>query len=214
MPSSTREAYFALRAFNAEIASVKDSSRPTAGRARDDGLGDDARSRFADNDAFVGVAGGSSLATRLRMRWWMDAISEMYDDGSNARTDDDDDYDYHYRRDSASSLDVASSLALSPSARHGNPTLRSLARAIRTRGLTHRFLRRLVEARESDLDVVQYDTLRDVAQYGEDTTSSVLYLTLECVGVSNSVHLGAGEKKKKTILAPAPPSTWPFFHSN
>lgn len=42
----------------------------------------------------------------------------------------------------------------------------------------------MTEARELDLDVVQYDRLKDVAQYGEDTVSNMLYSTLECVGVS------------------------------
>jgi phytoene/squalene synthetase len=65
-----------------------------------------------------------------------------------------------------------------------NPTLRSLVDAARTHGLTHRFLRRIVEALEADLDVVQYGRVRDVAQYGKDTMSNVLYLTLECLGVS------------------------------
>ena len=41
-----------------------------------------------------------------------------------------------------------------------------------------------MEAREADLEVMQYARVRDVAQYGEDTVSNVLYLSLECVGVS------------------------------
>jgi hypothetical protein len=51
-------------------------------------------------------------------------------------------------------------------------------------GLMHQFLCRIVEALEADLDVVQYSRVRDVAQYGKDTMSNILYLTLECLGVS------------------------------
>jgi len=86
MPSPSRQAYFALRAFNVEIASIKDSSRLLAGRPRGDGDGG-ARSRFADNEAYEGGGRGSdaSLATRLRMRWWGDAISGIYDGPSTKK---------------------------------------------------------------------------------------------------------------------------------
>jgi hypothetical protein len=65
-----------------------------------------------------------------------------------------------------------------------NPTLRSPADAARTHGLTHRFLHRNVKALEAELDVVQYGRVRDVAQYDKDTMLNVLYLTLECLGMS------------------------------
>ena len=113
------------------------------------------------------------------MQWWRDAISGMYDGGSR---DDDaaNAKDYRSRDDDGGG---GGYLAFSSSARR-NPTIRSLASAVRTHGLTHRFLGRIVEAREADLDVSQYRRVRDVAQYGEDTMSNVLYLTLECLGVS------------------------------
>ena len=69
MPASAREAFFALRAFNVEIASIKDASRLVGGRAR-------GQTRF-DNEQFEGA--DSTLASRLRMQWWRDAISEIYD---------------------------------------------------------------------------------------------------------------------------------------
>ena len=171
MPPSSREAYFALRAFNVEIAGIKDSSSRlvVAGRVGGGG-GGGGPSRFNDsNHDGGGDSSSSSMATRLRMQWWRDAISGIYE-GHNATADDDDD-------------DGGGYLAFSSSARR-NPTIRSLASAVRTHGLTHRFLGRIVEAREADLDVSQYRRVRDVAQYGEDTMSNVLYLTLECLGVS------------------------------
>ena len=42
------------------------------------------------------------------------------------------------------------------SSRKHNSILRSLNHAIHTHGLTHRFLRRVMEAREADLEVMQY----------------------------------------------------------
>ena len=112
------------------------------------------------------------------MQWWRDAISGMYDGGSSRDDDAANANDYRGRDD-----DGGGYLAFSPSARR-NPTIRSLAYAVRTHDLTHRFLSRIVEAREADLDVAQHGRVRDVAQYGEDTMSNVLYLTLECLGVS------------------------------
>lgn len=162
MPSSAREAFFALRAFNVEIASIKDSSMLMGGRSRG----------RRDTDGEGEGMGDSSLASRLRMQWWRDGIAEVYDDMDT--TDD-------LQQKQSSQDPILRSLT---SSRKLNPTLRSLTQAIHTHQLTHRFLRRMMEAREKDLEVMQYERYRDVAQYGEDTVSSVLYLSLECVGVS------------------------------
>jgi NADH dehydrogenase [ubiquinone] 1 alpha subcomplex assembly factor 6 len=171
MPSSSREAYFALRAFNVEIASIKDSSKLIGGRSRssysgggplfdvDDDLGGDGRSQ-----------GDITLASRLRMQWWRDAIADLYEHADNKSVN------------SSSSSQDPIIHSLTASRRH-NPTLRSLTHAIKTHNLTYRFLRRIIEAREEDLSVVQYQKWTDVAQYGEDTVSNILYLSLETVGV-------------------------------
>lgn len=159
MPAASRQAYFALRAFNVEIASIKGASR-SMGRSRAN----------ADNDDEFIETGDSSLASRLRFQWWRDGIAEVYE--SKVENDS----------SSVSSSDpVLRSLT---SSRKQNPTMRSLSHAIHNHDLTHRFLRRMMEAREEDLDVVQYEKCTDVAQYGEDTISSLLYLSLETVGVS------------------------------
>lgn len=163
VPSSAREAHFALRAFNVEIAGIKDASRLMGGRARS-----------GDDDSPEG--GHSTLAPRLRMQWWKDAVAEIYDnlaggtDGGSGGSGG-----------GRGGDPILQSLAES---RYRNPTLRSLGLAVHKHGLTHQFLRRMMEAREADLEVVQYRRLRDVAHYGEDTVSSLLYLNLECFGVS------------------------------
>lgn len=178
LPSAaSRESYFAIRALNVEVAGIKDASRLVTGRTRGVGGrngiagGGATTSRFAgDNNTFfndqdensMGSGSGSSIAQRLRMQWWKDAISQIYSNTATTSVAGDDD--------------------LSSSARR-NPTLRSVAHAIRTHQLTHCFIRRLIEARELDLDITQYTTLSNVAQYGEDTMSNILYLTFECVNV-------------------------------
>ena len=178
MPSNAREAFFALRAFNVEIATIKDASRLVGGRSR----GGSQRSspaaagtggtNYDDNIMDEGV-GDSSIGSRLRMQWWRDAIAEIYETADSDKQ--------HHEQQKQSQDSILRSLT---SSRKHNPTLRSLAHAINTHGLTHRFLRRIMEVREADLDIVQYERVRDVAQYGEDTVSSVLYLSLECAGVS------------------------------
>ena len=164
MPSESRQAYFALRAFNVEIANIKDASR-SMGRSRVDVYNDE---EF--------MTGDSTLASRLRMQWWKDGIKEVYD-----RKGEDDDEQSTTTSSSSSSDPILRSLT---SSRKQNPIMRSLSRAIYKHDLTHRFLRRIMEARENDLDVMQYEKCTDVAQYGEDTISSLLYLSFETVGVS------------------------------
>ena len=198
MPSSAREAYFALRAFNVEIAGIKDASQLIGGRSRgttsgnNGGIGSSSSSRsssntnsnsqlFDDNNNSMmednGMVGDSSLASRLRMQWWTDAVADIYEKGNN------NEQQQEQQQQSTTSKDEDVILQSFTSSRKHNPTLRSLAHAIHTHQLTHRFLRRIMEARESDLDVLQYESIRDMAQYGEDTVSNVLYLSLECVGV-------------------------------
>jgi hypothetical protein len=78
MPPPASKAYFVLHTFNVEIASIKDSPRLVAIRAAARGV----QLRFEDNDAFGGDL--LSLATRLQMQWWRDAILGMYE-GLSAR---------------------------------------------------------------------------------------------------------------------------------
>ena len=65
-----------------------------------------------------------------------------------------------------------------------NPVVRELDTAVHHSQLTRRFLERLVEARETDLDVRQFDTMKEQVYYAENTSSSLFYLSLECTDVS------------------------------
>lgn len=161
MPSSAREAYFALRAFNVEIASIKDASQLIGGRSRG------GTSRSSGISGHSGLDGGStsgsdpSLASRLRMQWWKDAILEIYEKKQqHSKINDANNRNAHEQQRNQNNDSVISSLT---SSRKLNPTLRSLSNAIHTHGLTYRFLRRIMEARESDLDMIQYERLVDVA---------------------------------------------------
>ena len=180
MPSSSQEAYFALRAFNVEIASIKDASQLIGGRSR--GGQSSSNQRTIGNTTFDEVGDGErdpSLASKLRMQWWKDSILDIYSEKQQQQQNDDSSTDNHTKQHQQQD-DILSSLT---SSRKHNPTLRALNYAIHKHQLTHRFLRRIMEARSNDLDMLQYESLRDMAQYGEDTVSNVLYLSLECVGI-------------------------------
>lgn len=139
MPRYSQRSYFALRAFNAELASVKDSS---------------SRRRRLVQD------GASLLPLQMRMQWWRDAIAAVYNENT-----------------------VSPSLLSSISWWH-SPVVRAMDRAVTQEQFTRRFLERLIDAREQDLHVSrQYETMVQCIQYADDTVSSLLYLSLECVGV-------------------------------
>lgn len=183
MPPTARESYFALRAFNVEVASVKDGGGLASTRSR--------RVPGQFGEAAADAEGiDASLASRLRMQWWRDAVEEMYDelDGNN-------DDDGPAARGPSPAGFMAATFA---SSRKYNPVVRELTRAVQTSGLTRRFLERLVDARESDLEIRQPDTLADLVRYGEEAQSSLLYLALECADVRDdgadeaAYHVGVG----------------------
>jgi len=192
MPSSAQEGYFALRAYNVEIATIKDSASSSASSFSRRHGSFNTNNSMGDNNP-MGMDVDPSFASRLRMRWWADAITEIFDDNTMGDATGGEDVNHtpnsgkepRYPNPHPTTIPTLQSSSSSlHGGLHNNPTLRSLRRAVHEHQLTHRFLRRMTEAREFDLDVVQYDRLRDVAQYGEDTVSNMLYSTLECMGVS------------------------------
>jgi NADH dehydrogenase [ubiquinone] 1 alpha subcomplex assembly factor 6 len=161
MPAASRDAYFALRAVNAELASVKD--------------GQVMRFRGQQQSSSRQQQEESSLALKMRMQWWRDAVAEIC-------LDDDEKKRQSTKKQNLSPEAVLlSNLSIS---RWSSPAVRSLDRAHQQcGGFTKRFLERLIDARETDLDVVQHATVEEAVQYAEDTVGSLLYLTLETVGV-------------------------------
>ena len=184
MPSTAaRDAYFAIRAFNVEVANVKDGGGLGRRRPRSE-----ASVSSADASAFGGGGGDmgemdATLASRLRMQWWRDAVAEMYEDKGE------DGNDKPFEPSSAGFL----SQTYSASRKH-NPIVRELTRASEDVNLTRRFLDRMIDAREHDLDVQQYDTMRDLVHYGEATSSSLLYLGLECCNVRDESADGVASR--------------------
>ena len=66
-----------------------------------------------------------------------------------------------------------------------NPIVRVLNDAVEESNLTRRFLERLLDAREADLDIQQAETMDDAITYAENIFSSLLYLSLETTNVSH-----------------------------
>lgn len=160
MPSYTQQSYFALRAFNVELASIKDGQHSSLSQRRMQQNDDSTAARI------------SSLALQIRMQWWKDAIAEVYiQRGSMTETNLSQTVPWTHQ--SASSVSHWKS-----------PIVRALAVAVEKHSLTRRFLERLVEARERDLTQNEpYETMKQVLDYSEESVSSLLYLQLELLGI-------------------------------
>jgi len=153
MQPKVREPFFAIRAFNVEVASIKDGRH---------------RSSTDDESSQLHVE-KSSMAMHLRMEWWKSAISNMYNDTFSSTTSKD-----------PSMSELMSHVI---SSQKQNPVVRSLHRAISEFNLTRRFLERLIESRDNDLDITQFQNIHELVQYSEDSVASLLYLNLECCNV-------------------------------
>jgi NADH dehydrogenase [ubiquinone] 1 alpha subcomplex assembly factor 6 len=77
-----------------------------------------------------------------------------------------------------------------PVRRH--PVAEALTRAIRERGLTRAHLERLIEAREADFHDEPPADLTALEDYAEDTSSRLVYLALEVLGVLHPSATRAG----------------------
>uniref|UniRef100_A0A5F8GAR9 NADH dehydrogenase (ubiquinone) complex I, assembly factor 6 n=1 Tax=Monodelphis domestica TaxID=13616 RepID=A0A5F8GAR9_MONDO len=121
LPTEARSSAFALRAFNAELAQVKDSiSQKTIGQ--------------------------------MRMQFWRKAVEDMYSDNPPHQ-----------------------------------PVAIELWKAVKRHNLTKRWLVKIIDEREKNLDDKAYRNIQELEAYAENTQSSLLYLTLEVLGVRN-VH--------------------------
>jgi len=158
MPAESRDAFFALRAFNVELASIKDGHN-----LRNQGV--EPSSDPANN------APDSALALQLRLQWWRAAIGEIYD---SSLSGDQDPATKNTATNNTGGL--IGNLSISY---WNSPVVRALAQAHAHTNFTHRFLERILDARELDLETNQYTTINELATYAEHTASSLLYLTLE-----------------------------------
>jgi NADH dehydrogenase [ubiquinone] 1 alpha subcomplex assembly factor 6 len=85
---------------------------------------------------------------------------------------------------------VASAFDGGPARRH--PVVEALTAAIRERGLTRSHFDRLIDAREADFDDDPPATLAVLEDYAEATSSSVILLALEALGVREPAAAEAG----------------------
>lgn len=164
--SQCQYTFYATRALNVEVASIKDGIDPYRSRSSINSLG-------AGGD--MGNINSSNLPSKIRMQWWRDAIEQIYSseeefegkkgengNGNNATTN-------------------ISNLISESSAHH--PVIRAVSRSVRKCNLTRRFLDRIIDARDVDLDIDQLSTVQELVDYAEETASSLLYLSLEGSGV-------------------------------
>ena len=151
MPKKAQRAFFALRAFNVELASVK-GSHNLRKKGDTGGLQDTT----------------TTVALQIRMQWWKEALGEIYGEPSSAPVSD-------------------PALQNLTTSCWNSPIVRALDNANHEVGFTRRFLDRLIDSRAMDLEVQQLTTLDDSINYAEETVSSLLYLSLETVGVSITI---------------------------
>jgi NADH dehydrogenase [ubiquinone] 1 alpha subcomplex assembly factor 6 len=168
LPSEAQNSYFAIRAFNVELASVKDGTSRMRGQQGGGGF-----------EEFGGMS--TTIALQIRMQWWRDALHEIYRiDNYNDISPKVGVHMIDNTATAASRLSLSSSISCWKS-----PIVRALCEANREKKLTKRFLERLIDAREMDIHVKQQlATLKETSLYAEETVSSLLYLTLECMNVS------------------------------
>nr|XP_044999548.1 NADH dehydrogenase (ubiquinone) complex I, assembly factor 6 isoform X1 [Jaculus jaculus] len=119
LPAESRSSAFALRAFNVELAQVKDSV----------------------SEKTIGL---------MRMQFWKKAVEEIYCDNPPHQ-----------------------------------PVAIELWKAVKRHNLTKRWLVKIVDERERNLDDKAYRNIQELENYAENTQSSLLYLTLEILGVKD-----------------------------
>ncbi|XP_078473644.1 NADH dehydrogenase (ubiquinone) complex I, assembly factor 6-like isoform X1 [Lampetra planeri] len=145
VPSHARPAVIALRAFNVELAQIREAVTDTA-------LG------------------------RMRVQFWRDAVEEIYSAGP-------------------------------PPAQ---PIAVELQKAVKKHKLTKRWLLRIVDERERNLSDRAYGSVGELETYAENTQSSLLYLTLEALGVRDihadhaASHIGKAQGVATCLRAVAP----------
>jgi NADH dehydrogenase [ubiquinone] 1 alpha subcomplex assembly factor 6 len=135
MPTGARDAYFALRALNIELAQVRDATK------------------------------GNAAMARVRMAFWRDVVDRAFQGAG------------------AGGEGAAAAAAGPPSPVTSHPLFQSLRAAVHRHGLTRRWVERMIDAREADTDGVAPKTTDELAQYGERTSGSLLFLSLESIGV-------------------------------
>ena len=98
------------------------------------------------------------MTGKIRMQWWRERIYNLYEVSGATGAN----------RPEQSTL-----------------LLRELDKAVQEHDLTRRWFERMLDARDQDLDREEVQDLHELEAYAEQTASSLLYLTLECLGIRN-----------------------------
>ncbi|XP_012323374.1 NADH dehydrogenase (ubiquinone) complex I, assembly factor 6 isoform X2 [Aotus nancymaae] len=119
LPAESRSSAFALRAFNVELAQVKDSI----------------------SEKTIGL---------MRMQFWKKTVEDIYCDNPPHQ-----------------------------------PVAIELWKAVKRHNLTKRWLMNIIDEREKNLDDKAYRNIKELENYAENTQCSLLYLTLEILGIKD-----------------------------
>ena len=205
LPAPAQAIHFAIRAWNVELASIKDTSKTVLRYHQDN--------TDTDHDPFANrpAPPPSIFALQLRMQWWRNALAVVFSDPSSSSsppppptattTTEDRTVPPPPPPSTSSSFSFESS-----SSYWKNPVVRSLHRAILLSNFTNnnnnnnndgnkwtqRWMERIMDARESDLYVDQYTTMEECCGYAHDTVAHLLFLSLESVRRTTTLRSSSG----------------------
>ena len=173
MPYNARRSFFGIRAWNAELASIKGGSVLNRNKGEQ-----------------------ANAALQVRIQWWREGLNKIYDSQQQSENN----HESHSTTSNNYKIDdeMFSISETLDASYFKNPAVRVLDYAVREKQLTQRFLERLSEARETDLHDEQPETITDMVEYADNIVSSLLYLTLETVNVRDEAvdvvaqHAGIG----------------------
>lgn len=169
MPYNSRRSYFAIRAWNIELASIKDSNMHNRINS----------SSKQQESSTAGGGSGTDIALQVRMQWWREALDRIYTSDeihnhNNKNLDNGTDPSPYGHFSISDTLDASY---------FKNPIVRLLDYAVHQKKLTRRFLERLSEAREMDIHHQQPETVEEMIEHADNIVSSLLYLSLETADV-------------------------------
>ena len=150
LPSRARDSFFATRALNVEVASVRDQVR------------------------------GNAAMGRVRMAFWRDFVGAVCESSSSMSGGGG---GGGGGSGSGGGSDGAAAVGAQYSA---HPLFAPLRDAVARHGHTRRWLERLIDARDADLEGRPPASVAAMEAYSEATHGSLLYLGLEALGVRDA----------------------------
>ena len=124
-PTEKRLLYQTIRAYNAEISTIRDAVR------------------------------GNQNTAKMRFQFWRDVLESIYDPGANRSIPN-------------------------------HPTVIALEKACREGKLGRQWLERCLNAKEAEMLDEEWTNLSDMEEYAEAAFSSLIYSSIECLGVSET----------------------------